>query len=99
VTASNQPPPAPSVAPAETGIAESNYVGRLRRDAIPVAVTLVGGVKVTGTITATDRFTITLRRRRGVLTLLFKHAIMMIDPLTIAPTANGASSDDESPVT
>jgi RNA chaperone Hfq len=63
-----------------------------------VAVTLVGGVKVTGTISATDRFTITLRRRRGVLTLLFKHAIMMIDPLTIAaPTANGASSDDESP--
>jgi host factor-I protein len=60
------------------------FLNGARRGKIPVTLFLMKGVKLQGTITWFDAFSLLLRRE-GVSQLVYKHAISTIMPLTMPP--------------
>lgn len=58
---------------------QDHFLNALRRAKTPVTIFLVKGVKLQGTITWFDAFSILLRRE-GVSQLLYKHAVSTIMP-------------------
>lgn len=66
------------------------FLNALRRDRIPVAVYLVNGIKLQGTIESFDQFVVLLRN--NVSQMVYKHAISTVVPardVRITPTGNG----------
>lgn len=57
------------------------YLNALRRERIPVAIYLVNGIKLQGTIESFDQFVVLLRN--AVSQMIYKHAIS-----TVVPTRN-----------
>lgn len=70
------------------------FLNGARRGKIPVTLFLMKGVKLQGTITWFDAFSLLLRRD-GVSQLVYKHAISTIMPLSM-PSLDGASGDPNS---
>ena len=67
------------------------FLNALRRERIPVAVYLVNGIKLQGTIESFDQFVVLLRNT--VSQMVYKHAIS-----TVVPSRNvriGADGNDE----
>ena len=67
------------------------FLNALRRERIPVAVYLVNGIKLQGTIESFDQFVVLLRNT--VSQMVYKHAIS-----TVVPSRNvriGADGSDE----
>ena len=70
------------------------FLNGARRGKIPVTLFLMKGVKLQGTITWFDAFSLLLRRD-GVSQLVYKHAISTIMPLSmppLEPPSEGAST-------
>ena len=71
------------------------FLNGVRRGKIPVTLFLMKGVKLQGTITWFDAFSLLLRRD-GVSQLVYKHAISTIMPLSMPPldppNGDGAST-------
>lgn len=68
------------------------FLNTLRKDKSPVVVFLVNGVKLQGTITWFDNFSMLLRRDDHSQ-LIYKHAISTVMPLN--PFALNGSAEDE----
>jgi len=64
------------------------FLNALRRERVPVAVYLVNGIKLQGTIESFDQFVVLLRNQ--VSQMVYKHAIS-----TVVPSRN-VRLDDES---
>ena len=60
------------------------FLNGARRGKIPVTLFLMKGVKLQGTITWFDAFSLLLRRE-GVSQLVYKHAVSTIMPLSMPP--------------
>ena len=67
------------------------FLNALRRERIPVAIYLVNGIKLQGTVESFDQFVVLLRNQ--VSQMVYKHAIS-----TVVPSRNVrvATSHDES---
>ena len=63
------------------------FLNALRRERIPVAVYLVNGIKLQGTIESFDQFVVLLRNQ--VSQMVYKHAIS-----TVVPSRNVRLDDD-----
>jgi len=63
------------------------FLNALRRERIPVAVYLVNGIKLQGTIESFDQFVVLLRNQ--VSQMVYKHAIS-----TVVPSRNVRLEDD-----
>ena len=63
------------------------FLNALRRERIPVAVYLVNGIKLQGTIESFDQFVVLLRNT--VSQMVYKHAIS-----TVVPSRNVKMSDE-----
>ncbi len=63
---------------------QDQFLNAVRRAKIPVTVFLVKGVKLQGTITWFDNFSMLLRRE-GSVQLLYKHAVSTIMPMDRVP--------------
>lgn len=70
------------------------FLNGSRRSKIPVTLFLMKGVKLQGTITWFDAFSLLLRRD-GVSQLVYKHAISTIMPFSM-PALDGANGDTSS---
>lgn len=55
-----------------------------------VLVSLIDGAEITGTVTDSDRYTVTITTGAVYATLVYKHAIAMIQPTGVEPS--GAQS-------
>jgi len=60
---------------------QSEFLNRLRKSGINVLVYMINGTKLQGKIVAYDSFSILIENSEGQ-TLLFKHSISSIVPLT-----------------
>lgn len=81
------------------------FLNALRRERVPVAIYLVNGIKLQGTIESFDQFVVLLRNQ--VSQMVYKHAISTVVPSRNVrmgnghdghdghPDASGASSDTE----
>ena len=68
------------------------FLNALRRERIPVAIYLVNGIKLQGTVESFDQFVVLLRNQ--VSQMVYKHAIS-----TVVPSRNvrmGNNHDEES---
>lgn len=63
------------------------FLNALRRERVPVAVYLVNGIKLQGTIESFDQFVVLLRNQ--VSQMVYKHAIS-----TVVPSRNVRLDDD-----
>lgn len=66
------------------------FLNALRRDRVPVAIYLVNGIKLQGTIESFDQFVVLLRNQ--VSQMVYKHAISTVVPsrnVRIGPHENG----------
>ncbi len=66
------------------------FLNALRRERVPVAIYLVNGIKLQGTVESFDQFVVLLRNQ--VSQMVYKHAIS-----TVVPSRNvrvGTSSDE-----
>ncbi len=71
------------------------FLNALRRERIPVAVYLVNGIKLQGTIESFDQFVVLLRNQ--VSQMVYKHAISTVVPsrnVRIGPDGNGHDGHD-----
>ena len=78
------------------------FLNALRRERVPVAVYLVNGIKLQGTIESFDQFVVLLRNT--VSQMVYKHAISTVVPARnvrmgpagseVAPAAGAADADD-----
>ncbi len=69
------------------------FLNALRRERVPVAIYLVNGIKLQGTVESFDQFVVLLRNQ--VSQMVYKHAIS-----TVVPSRNvrvGAAHDDRAP--
>ncbi len=69
---------------------QDQFLNAARRAKIPVTIFLVKGVKLQGTITWFDNFSMLLRRE-GSVQLLYKHAVSTIMPMDRVPGLRSAS--------
>lgn len=65
------------------------FLNALRRERVPVAVYLVNGIKLQGTIESFDQFVVLLRNT--VSQMVYKHAIS-----TVVPSRNVKMADEHS---
>ncbi|KFN41357.1 RNA chaperone Hfq [Arenimonas oryziterrae] len=76
------------------------FLNALRRERVPVAIYLVNGIKLQGTIESFDQFVVLLRNT--VSQMVYKHAISTVVParnVRVGPgggTVQSAGGDDES---
>ncbi len=69
---------------------QSTVLNRLRRQKMPVTVHLVNGIKLQGTISSFDQFSVLLRRGDRQR-LVYKHAITTIEPSQPISIQEGSS--------
>jgi host factor-I protein len=67
------------------------FLNALRRDKVPVALYLMNGIKLNGTVESFDQFSILLKN--STTQLVYKHAIS-----TVVPTREVAYDTDAGPV-
>lgn len=63
------------------------FLNALRRERIPVAIYLVNGIKLQGTIESFDQFVVLLRNQ--VSQMVYKHAISTVVPSRNVRVGNG----------
>jgi host factor-I protein len=69
------------------------FLNALRREHVPVAVYLVNGIKLQGTIESFDQFVVLLRNQ--VSQMVYKHAISTVVPSRNVRMANGHDAASE----
>lgn len=72
------------------------FLNALRRERVPVAIYLVNGIKLQGTIESFDQFVVLLRNT--VSQMVYKHAISTIVPsrnVKLADHGHGHAADGE----
>ena len=68
------------------------FLNALRRERVPVAVYLVNGIKLQGTIESFDQFVVLLRNT--VSQMVYKHAISTVVPSRNVRIGNGHDGHD-----
>jgi len=63
------------------------FLNALRRERVPVAIYLVNGIKLQGTVESFDQFVVLLRNQ--VSQMVYKHAISTVVPSRNVRVANG----------
>lgn len=63
------------------------FLNALRRDRVPVAIYLVNGIKLQGTVESFDQFVVVLRNQ--VSQMVYKHAISTVVPSRNVRLGNG----------
>ena len=73
------------------------FLNALRRERVPVAIYLVNGIKLQGTVESFDQFVVLLRNQ--VSQMVYKHAISTVVPSRNVRIGNGhdGNEDHESP--
>ena len=69
------------------------FLNALRREHVPVAIYLVNGIKLQGTIESFDQFVVLLRNQ--VSQMVYKHAISTVVPSRNVKVGNGETHADE----
>lgn len=74
------------------------FLNALRRERVPVAIYLVNGIKLQGTIESFDQFVVLLRNQ--VSQMVYKHAISTVVPSRNVRVGNGHEGHEghESPL-
>lgn len=70
------------------------FLNALRRERVPVAIYLVNGIKLQGTIESFDQFVVLLRNQ--VSQMVYKHAISTVVPSRNVRVGNGHDGHDGS---
>lgn len=76
------------------------FLNALRRERVPVAIYLVNGIKLQGTVESFDQFVVLLRNQ--VSQMVYKHAISTVVPsrnVRIGNEHEGSESHDPGPET
>ena len=68
------------------------FLNALRRERVPVAIYLVNGIKLQGTIESFDQFVVLLRNQ--VSQMVYKHAISTVVPSRNVRMGNGHDGHD-----
>ena len=68
------------------------FLNALRREHVPVAIYLVNGIKLQGTIESFDQFVVLLRNQ--VSQMVYKHAISTVVPSRNVRLGNGHEGHD-----
>jgi host factor-I protein len=68
------------------------FLNALRRERVPVAIYLVNGIKLQGTIESFDQFVVLLRNQ--VSQMVYKHAISTVVPSRNVRVGNGNEGHD-----
>jgi host factor-I protein len=68
------------------------FLNALRRERVPVAIYLVNGIKLQGTIESFDQFVVLLRNQ--VSQMVYKHAISTVVPSRNVRVGNGHDGPD-----
>ncbi|HWU75859.1 MAG TPA: RNA chaperone Hfq [Rhodanobacter sp.] len=69
------------------------FLNALRRERVPVAIYLVNGIKLQGTVESFDQFVVLLRNQ--VSQMVYKHAISTVVPSRNVRISNGHDGHDE----
>jgi len=70
------------------------FLNALRRERIPVSISLVNGIKLQGTVESFDQFVVLLRNT--VSQMVYKHAISTVVPArNVRVDGGGADADHE----
>ncbi|MEO8780033.1 MAG: RNA chaperone Hfq [Rhodanobacter sp.] len=69
------------------------FLNALRRERVPVAIYLVNGIKLQGTVESFDQFVVLLRNQ--VSQMVYKHAISTVVPSRNVRIANGHEGHDD----
>ena len=69
------------------------FLNALRRERVPVAIYLVNGIKLQGTVESFDQFVVLLRNQ--VSQMVYKHAISTVVPSRNVRIGNGHDGSDE----
>ncbi len=67
------------------------FLNALRRERIPVAIYLVNGIKLQGTVESFDQFVVLLRNQ--VSQMVYKHAISTVVPSRNVHVGNGQDEE------
>jgi host factor-I protein len=68
------------------------FLNALRRERVPVAIYLVNGIKLQGTVESFDQFVVLLRNQ--VSQMVYKHAISTVVPSRNVKIGNGHDGQD-----
>ena len=68
------------------------FLNTMRRERVPVAIYLVNGIKLQGTIESFDQFAVMLRNQ--VCQMVYKHAISTVVPSRNVRVGNGHEGHD-----
>ena len=68
------------------------FLNALRRERVPVAIYLVNGIKLQGTVESFDQFVVLLRNQ--VSQMVYKHAISTVVPSRNVKIGNGHDGPD-----
>ena len=68
------------------------FLNALRRERVPVAIYLVNGIKLQGTVESFDQFVVLLRNQ--VSQMVYKHAISTVVPSRNVRIGNGPDGID-----
>ena len=68
------------------------FLNALRRERVPVAIYLVNGIKLRGTVESFDQFVVLLRNQ--VSQMVYKHAISTVVPSRNVRIGNGHDGHD-----
>lgn len=68
------------------------FLNALRRERVPVAIYLVNGIKLQGTVESFDQFVVLLRNQ--VSQMVYKHAISTVVPSRNVRVGNGHDGHD-----
>ena len=68
------------------------FLNALRRERVPVAIYLVNGIKLQGTVESFDQFVVLLRNQ--VSQMVYKHAISTVVPSRNVRIGNGHEGHD-----
>jgi len=69
------------------------FLNALRRERVPVAIYLVNGIKLQGTVESFDQFVVLLRNQ--VSQMVYKHAISTVVPSRNVRIGNGHDGNDD----
>ncbi|MEO8810605.1 MAG: RNA chaperone Hfq [Rhodanobacter sp.] len=69
------------------------FLNALRRERVPVAIYLVNGIKLQGTVESFDQFVVLLRNQ--VSQMVYKHAISTVVPSRNVRIGNGHEGHDD----
>ncbi|MEO6927498.1 MAG: RNA chaperone Hfq [Rhodanobacter sp.] len=69
------------------------FLNALRRERVPVAIYLVNGIKLQGTVESFDQFVVLLRNQ--VSQMVYKHAISTVVPSRNVRIGNGHDGHDD----